>query len=190
MKIALGRLVCLLLAVLVLAGCGATAAGPREPVLSVKVVQRAFATEGFHFRVRDPRKMLGAYPSRRWLRYSPVFFEPLRDGDGVGLGLSAVVYKRPQDAESVETAFRRVSQGLMNVARVGNTVVFYVKGQPGAMRVARVLRALHSAAATAPRVGRQPEPISSTAYCIVNTSPGAVVYHASGPGGDIKAGDC
>jgi type IV pilus assembly protein PilA len=31
---------------------------------------------------------------------------------------------------------------------------------------------------------------NSTTYCIVNTSPGTVFYHKSGPGADIKAGSC
>jgi type IV pilus assembly protein PilA len=31
---------------------------------------------------------------------------------------------------------------------------------------------------------------NSTTYCIVNTSPGTVFYHKSGPGADIKAGHC
>ena len=92
MKITLGRLRCLLLTVLALAGCGTTAAGPREPVLSVKVVQRAFATEGFHFRVRDPRKMLGAYRSRRWLQYSPVFFERFTNREPSALIITSDVW--------------------------------------------------------------------------------------------------
>jgi type IV pilus assembly protein PilA len=31
---------------------------------------------------------------------------------------------------------------------------------------------------------------NSTTYCIVNTSPGTVQYHKSGPGADIKPGSC
>ena len=31
---------------------------------------------------------------------------------------------------------------------------------------------------------------NSTTYCIVNTSPGTVFYHKSGPGADIKPGSC
>jgi type IV pilus assembly protein PilA len=31
---------------------------------------------------------------------------------------------------------------------------------------------------------------NSTTYCIVNTQPGTVFYHKSGPGADIKAGHC
>jgi prepilin-type N-terminal cleavage/methylation domain-containing protein len=31
---------------------------------------------------------------------------------------------------------------------------------------------------------------NSTTYCIVNTVPGTVQYHKSGPGADIKAGSC
>jgi hypothetical protein len=31
---------------------------------------------------------------------------------------------------------------------------------------------------------------NSTTYCIVNTSPGTVQYHTSGPGADIKPGSC
>ena len=31
---------------------------------------------------------------------------------------------------------------------------------------------------------------NSTTYCIVNTSPGTVFYHKSGPGADIKSGHC
>src|SRR6266496_542306 len=31
---------------------------------------------------------------------------------------------------------------------------------------------------------------NSTTYCIVNTSPSTVRYHKSGPGADIKAGNC
>ena len=31
---------------------------------------------------------------------------------------------------------------------------------------------------------------NSTTYCIVNTSPGTVLYHKSGPGADIKSGSC
>ncbi|MDP9308387.1 MAG: hypothetical protein M3P15_08765, partial [Actinomycetota bacterium] len=31
---------------------------------------------------------------------------------------------------------------------------------------------------------------NSTTYCIVNTSPTTVFYHKSGPGADIKAGNC
>jgi hypothetical protein len=31
---------------------------------------------------------------------------------------------------------------------------------------------------------------NSTTYCIVNTSPGTVQYHKSGPGADIKPGGC
>ena len=31
---------------------------------------------------------------------------------------------------------------------------------------------------------------NGTAYCIVNTVPGTVKYHKSGPSGDIKAGGC
>jgi hypothetical protein len=31
---------------------------------------------------------------------------------------------------------------------------------------------------------------NSTTYCIVNTVPGTVFYHKSGPGADIKAGHC
>ncbi len=27
-------------------------------------------------------------------------------------------------------------------------------------------------------------------YCVVNTVPGTVQYHKSGPSGDIKAGNC
>ena len=31
---------------------------------------------------------------------------------------------------------------------------------------------------------------NSTTYCIVNTVPGTVFYHKSGPGADIKSGHC
>ena len=31
---------------------------------------------------------------------------------------------------------------------------------------------------------------NTTTYCIVNTSPGTVTYHKSGPTGDIKSGAC
>src|SRR3954465_5725343 len=31
---------------------------------------------------------------------------------------------------------------------------------------------------------------NATAYCIVNTVPGTVQYHKSGPSGDIKPGSC
>ena len=31
---------------------------------------------------------------------------------------------------------------------------------------------------------------NQTSYCIVNTSPGGVFYHKSGPGADIKVGHC
>jgi type IV pilus assembly protein PilA len=31
---------------------------------------------------------------------------------------------------------------------------------------------------------------NATTYCIVNTVPGTVQYHKSGPGADIKAGSC
>jgi type IV pilus assembly protein PilA len=31
---------------------------------------------------------------------------------------------------------------------------------------------------------------NSTTYCVVNTSPGTVFYHKSGPGADIKPGHC
>ena len=31
---------------------------------------------------------------------------------------------------------------------------------------------------------------NSTTYCIVNTVPGTVKYHTSGPGADIKSGSC
>jgi type IV pilus assembly protein PilA len=31
---------------------------------------------------------------------------------------------------------------------------------------------------------------NATAYCIVNTLPGTVQYHKSGPSGDIKSGGC
>jgi type IV pilus assembly protein PilA len=31
---------------------------------------------------------------------------------------------------------------------------------------------------------------NATAYCIVNTVPGTVQYHKSGPSGDIKSGSC
>src|SRR5215470_1674412 len=31
---------------------------------------------------------------------------------------------------------------------------------------------------------------NSTTYCIVNTQPGTVFYHKSGPSGDIKSGHC
>jgi len=31
---------------------------------------------------------------------------------------------------------------------------------------------------------------NSTTYCIVNTSPTTVFYHKSGPGADIKQGNC
>src|SRR6187455_1879049 len=31
---------------------------------------------------------------------------------------------------------------------------------------------------------------NSTTYCIVNTVPGTVQYHKSGPGADIKSGSC
>ena len=31
---------------------------------------------------------------------------------------------------------------------------------------------------------------NATTYCIVNTSPGTVFYHKSGPSGDIKSGAC
>jgi type IV pilus assembly protein PilA len=31
---------------------------------------------------------------------------------------------------------------------------------------------------------------NSTTYCIVNTLPGTVKYHKSGPGADIKSGSC
>jgi type IV pilus assembly protein PilA len=31
---------------------------------------------------------------------------------------------------------------------------------------------------------------NGTAYCIVNTVPGTVQYHKSGPSGDIKSGGC
>ena len=31
---------------------------------------------------------------------------------------------------------------------------------------------------------------NSTTYCVVNTVPGTVFYHTSGPGADIKAGHC
>jgi hypothetical protein len=31
---------------------------------------------------------------------------------------------------------------------------------------------------------------NSTTYCIVNTVPGTVKYHKSGPGADIKSGSC
>jgi hypothetical protein len=31
---------------------------------------------------------------------------------------------------------------------------------------------------------------NGTAYCIVNTVPGTVKYHKSGPSGDIKSGSC
>ena len=31
---------------------------------------------------------------------------------------------------------------------------------------------------------------NSTTYCIVNTQPGTVFYHKSGPGADIKSGHC